>query len=91
MADISWQCLLPANKAELLILLITARGPGGHFESRCCFISKGGSVLPVEKKGGDQAARTGTEDILWWVMLSNATGSLGWHLFKAGRGTPDER
>ena len=24
-------------------------------------------------------------------MLSNATGSLGWHLFKAGRGTPDER
>ena len=51
------------------------------------FISKGGSTL---EKRGDQA-RTGTEDILWWVMLSNATGSLGWHLFKAGRGTPDER
>ena len=41
-------------------------------------MSKEGSTL---EKRGDQA-RTGTEDILWWVMLSNRTWSLGGALFK---------
>ena len=51
------------------------------------FISKGGSTL---EKRGDQA-RTGTEDILRWVMLSNRTWSLGRVLFKADHDADDEK
>ena len=61
-----------------------SRGGSG---AKQVFISKEGSTL---EKRGDQA-RTGTEDILWWVMLSNRTWSLGRVLFKADHDADDKK